>query len=183
MEESAVIAEKGVGAADAALPGRRGRANGAKIGEQLPETGNNMTAKGGNKGTARGLAFTQAAVHDASPPLHGCQSTKANNSPGLWMLASGRDTEPHSRPRQHRNTREVADKKGNHGSSDRAGPEMVKAVRGEGVTGTRKGAVLAGSSGKAVIHEPPKHFLHTVIPTQAPELGEKGWKPRDSMLH
>jgi hypothetical protein len=142
-----------------------------------------MTAKGGNKGTARGLAFTQAAVHDASPPLHGCQSTKANNSPGLWMLASGRDTEPHSRPRQHRNTREVADKKGNHGSSDRAGPEMVKAVRGEGVTGTRKGAVLAGSSGKAVIHEPPKHFLHTVIPTQAPELGEKGWKPRDSMLH
>lgn len=149
-------------------PGRRGRPNSTKIGEQLPETGNNMTAHGNNKGAARGLAFTQAAVHDAPPPLHGCQSTQANNSPGLWVLASGRDTEPHSRPRQHRNTREAVDKKGNHGLSYRAGPKMVKAVRGEGVTSTRKGAVLAGSSGKAIIHKPPKHFLHTVIPTQAP---------------
>ena len=104
-----------MGAADAALPGGRGRANSTKIGEELPEASNNMTAKGGNKGTARGLAFTQAAVHDAPPPLHGCQSTQANNSPGLWMLASRRDTKPHSRPRQHRNMREAADKKGNHG--------------------------------------------------------------------
>ena len=165
---SVVIAEERVGAADAALPGGRGRANGTKIGEQVPETGNNVTAEGGNEGTARGLPFTQAAIHDAAPPLHGCQSAQANNSPCLWVLAYGRDTEPHSRARQHRNTREAADKKGNHGLSDGAGPKMVKAVRGEGVTGTRKGAVLAGSSGKAIIHKPPEHFLHTVIPAEAP---------------
>ena len=175
--------EEGVGSRDASTPGKWSCTHNTEIRQQLPEPSHRMALQSSGKKRARGLALTQAAVHLTPTALHGSQSTQANDSPSLLMLAGWRNTQPHSRPRQHKRAREAGTQRRKHSLSNRTVPKMVEAARGEGVTCAGEGPVLAGSCRQAIIHQAPKNLFHTIIPPQLPEAHEEEGEPADRPLH